>query len=204
MCTSRRRWRNWGFQGGFTAMELLVGLTLAILLIMAIGPVWLSLERSGLRSADRVINVMQARVAIARFERDLRLASAGDCPFATAEAVLEAIPSQVVVLSRGADDGCLRLVEWEVSAGRLMRRWGWCPAARPSTYENALYVDHKTMLEGVVEGSGFCYGLGDGTELDTVPAHELSRIQTITLKLSADVGGAVSESGLSTTGQVGR
>lgn len=204
MCTSRL-WRlPQGLLRAFTAIELLLGLTLAIVVIMAVAPLWLSLEKTGVREADRVITVMQARVAIARFERDLRLASAGECPFATAEAVLAATPSQVVLLSRGADDGSLRVVEWEVVSGRLMRRWGWCPPARPVTYENGLYLDHKTMLEGVAEGSGFSYGLSDRSEVEMVPGDELSLIRAVTLSLGSEVNSAVRRSGLSTTAPVGR
>ena len=185
-------------------MELMLGLTLGILLMLAVAPLWLSLQMSGAREADRVIKVLQARVAVARLERDLRLATAGGCPFSTIEAVLEATPAQVVFLRRDADDGDLTIVEWEVSSGRLMRRWGWCPASRPATYENGLYIDHKTMLEEVNDGSGFCYSVRGQVRQGPIPAQELSLIDAVTMRLGVRADNGTWSSGLSTTARVGR
>jgi hypothetical protein len=193
-----------GSSSGFTAMELILGITLALLVIMALAPLWLSLQRSGTWEADRVIKVMQARVAIARLERDLRLATAGGCLFSTSEAVLEATPTQVVFLCRGTDDGDLLIVEWEVSEGRLMRRWGWCPPSRPTTYTNPLYIDHKTMFEEVAEGSGFCYSVCGRPRLGPISKEELSLIDAVTMRLSVLGDAGAWSSGLSTTAPVGR
>jgi len=204
MCISRQTWPTRGPSSGFTAMELLLGITLALLVVMALAPLWLSLQRSGTREADRVIKVMQARVAIARLERDLRLATAGGCPFATDEAVLEATPAQVVFLCRGADDGSLQIVEWEVSKGRLMRRWGWCPQSRPATYDNPLYIDHKTMLEEVAEESGFRYSVCGQPRLGPIPEEELSLIDRVTMQLGVVGDAGTSSSALSATARVGR
>ena len=204
MCTSRRIRPKGESSTGFTAMELLLGIALALLVVMAVAPLWLSLQKSGTREADRVIKVMQARVAIARLERDLRLATAGGCKFTTNEAVLEATPTQVVFLCRGVDDGGLQIVEWEVSQGRVMRRWGWCPASRPATYANPLYIDHKTMLEEIAEGSGFCYSVCGSLRPGPIPAEELSLIDGVTMRLSVVGDAGTWSGGLSTTAQVGR
>lgn len=146
-----------GIPRGFTLIELLIGLALAVSLAVALAPLWVSLETAGATEADRTVQSLQGRVAVARFERDLRLASAAGCPFALVSPILEASTSQVVFLERTANEGGPILVEWEITNGALMRRWGLCPLSRPTAYRHALYRDNKTMLEGVAGGSAFSY-----------------------------------------------
>ncbi len=98
MCTSRRGGGE--NQRGFSLIELMVGLALAAGLAVAASCVWLSLATAGANEGDLTVKSLQGRVAVARFERDLRLASADGCPFASNAAVLEASASQVVFLLR--------------------------------------------------------------------------------------------------------
>jgi prepilin-type N-terminal cleavage/methylation domain-containing protein len=110
---------------GFTLVELLVGLALSVSLALAVAPLWLSLEGTGTRAADRTVWVVQERVAVTRLERDLRLAGAEECAFSIAGPVLEASGSQVVFLARSCAESAeseVTIVEWEIARGSLMRR----------------------------------------------------------------------------------
>lgn len=171
---------------GFTLVELLIGLTLALSLSVVTAPVWLSLERSGTRATDDTIWVLQARVAASRFERDMRLATASESPFAVSGAVLEASDSQVVFLGQQASGGSRPIVvEWEIVKGSLMRRWGPCPLYRPATYAHSVFTDNKTMLEGLSSGSSFTYVV-DGTAVaGTVAPDRLARVEAVLLHVSA-------------------
>jgi type II secretory pathway pseudopilin PulG len=156
MCTSkglRQDGRTVGACGGFSVIELILGLALTVCLAVAVAPLWLSLQGTGVREGDQTVRLLQARVAAARFERDLRLASAAGCPFSLSAPILEASPSQVVFVERPTAGAALILVEWEIVDGTLMRRRGACPVARPVIFSHSLFVDHKTMLEGVRPGS---------------------------------------------------
>jgi len=167
--------------GGFTLVELLVGLALAAAVAVAVAPLWASLERAGADETDRTVQSLQGRVAIARLERDLRLASAAGCLFALSGPVLEASGNQVVFLQRTGDDGATTLVEWEIVNGALMRRWGPCPATRPLAYGHSLYVDHKTMLDDVAAGSAFAYVVGGAPATVPVRGQDLDRIDAVVL-----------------------
>jgi hypothetical protein len=205
MCTSSERHRSRSV-GGFTAMELILGTALALLLVTSIAPLWISLENSGVRGADRVIKVMQGRVAVARLERDLRLATGGGCLFSTSGALLDATSDQVVFLSRSVDSDAETpmLVEWEISSGRLMRRWGGCPSSRPLVFAHSLYVDHKTMLEGVASASEFCYVIGGQVRRGVVPKGDLALVEAVMLHVGVRDDSAILQSGPSTIAPVGR
>jgi Tfp pilus assembly protein PilW len=66
--------------GGFSVVELLVGLALALCLATAAAPLWLSLESAGVQEAERTVQWLQGRVALARLERDLWLPLRGRRP----------------------------------------------------------------------------------------------------------------------------
>jgi prepilin-type N-terminal cleavage/methylation domain-containing protein len=142
-------------EAGFSLIELLVGLSLTLVVAMAALALWEGLERSGAEAGDRMVRLIQGRVAVARLSRDLRLASAQGCPFVVSGALLEASSDHVVLLTRSGDSGDLLIVEWELVAGRLMRRRGSCPADRPATITHSLFVDNKTMIEDLSPGSRF-------------------------------------------------
>ena len=200
-CTSEspRRGHSWGF----TVVELLIGLVIAGCLAGALAPVWLSLQRAGETESDRGIWYLQSRVALARFERDLRISGAGGCHFPVAGSVLEATPSQLVILSKAAEQSVPVIVEWEMVKGTLMRRWGPCPEAMPSGFRHSIYSDSKTMIENLDAGSSFSF-FADGVRvtppLDTC---ELVSIDSVFLDLR---GGSFTRPGgvnVSTVGRVG-
>lgn len=171
---------------GFTLVELLVGLAMVLFIAAAVGPLWVTLEGAGASEADRTVQSLQGRVAVARFERDLRLASAAGCPFAVATPILEASTSQIVFLTRTTEespgeDGAPLLVEWEIAAGVLMRRWGSCPASRPLEYRHSLYLDHKTMLEDVGAGSSFAYVVDGEMTAGPISGEDLGAIGAVIL-----------------------
>jgi len=185
-------------------VELLVGLALALCLAAAAAPLWLSLERAGTREGDRTVQWLQGRVAVARLERDLRLASGVGCRFPVNGPLLEATADQAVFLERTQPGESPILVEWELAGGALMRRWGDCPATRPSWYRHSLFRDHKTMLEGVRPGSAFSYVV-DGVETPgPVIGAGLWSVDAVVLTVRADVEGERGLVRVATIARVGR
>jgi prepilin-type N-terminal cleavage/methylation domain-containing protein len=154
-----------GGQEGFSLVELVVGLALLLVIACAALALWTGLERGGASDGDKMILLLQSRVAIARLERDVRMATAQDCLFTTSGAVLEAKPNQLVILTRIEQSGGPVLVEWELINGNLMRRRGACPAMRPLSFSHSLYSDNKTMLEGVTPATRLRYFVG-GLEIE--------------------------------------
>jgi hypothetical protein len=169
---------------GFTLVELVVGLALALCLALAVGPLWATMQSAGVKATDDTIRLLQGRVATIRLERDLRLASAEDCHFAVGGPVLEASASQVVLLERAADGSALLMVEWELSGKSLMRRWGLCPLERPTAFRHSLFDDNKTMLEDVQSGSAFSYVVG-GKVFGSVGTSSLESISAVVIRLRA-------------------
>lgn len=189
---------------GFSLVELLVGLALASLLIAATAPLWVSLQRAGVEETDRTVFLLQQRVAAARLERDLRLAGARGCLFTTAGPVLEASASQIVLLVGSSADGPPILVEWEITRGALMRRWGPCPGCRPAEFTHSLYRDNKTVLEGLSGDSAFTYVV-DGVAVDgPVTGGELAAVQAAVLSMCVGGGGAGTTGEIATMGWIGR
>ncbi|OFW60568.1 MAG: hypothetical protein A2133_11950 [Actinobacteria bacterium RBG_16_64_13] len=157
-----------------------------------------------MRAADRTVGAVQGRVAVSRLERDLRLASAGGCPFAAAGPVLEASASQVVFLRRAATGSKPILVEWEVVGGSLMRRWGPCPDETPSTYPHSNFSDNKTMLENLGNGSSLEYVVNGMLVSPPVAGTDLAAIDAVVLTLQIGRGPAHVNDSMVTTGRVGR
>jgi len=181
MCTSRVRAADRRGAQGFTVLELLVGMALTVGLAMTVSPLVLSSQQAGLRDADRVVMMMQGRVAAARFEKDLRSATAVDCSFHATGPVLQATPGQLVILGRGDEQSECRMIEWEIDGGRLMRRWGPCPPTRPGEYSHSLYADHKTMVAGLSGDACLSY-LVDGTMVyGSVPPNSLAYVEGVML-----------------------
>ncbi len=165
----------------FTALELLLGVVLTVLLALGSAPLVFSIQQSGSREADRTVRVEQARVAIARFEKDLRTATAVGCPFAVSTPMLHATSREVVFL--GQRDGVegLTIFEWELVGSSLMRRWGRCPSERPTSFAHSLYVDSKTMLEGLAADASLAY-FGEGVKVEAPVADaDLCRVSEVTL-----------------------
>jgi Tfp pilus assembly protein PilW len=207
MCTSRGRLlRSWGPSAvtGFSLVELIVGLALAMCVAVAAAPSWLALESTGASEADRTVCLLQGRVAVARLERELRLASAAGCPFAVTGPVLEASVSQLVFLERSPGSSVPLVVEWEIAGRSLMRRWGPCPAARPLAFAHSLYRDNKTMLEGVRSGSVFEYVVRGSVGAGPVCASDLASIEAVVVRLEAGGAGARGPVETAATARVGR
>jgi prepilin-type N-terminal cleavage/methylation domain-containing protein len=146
-----------GDSHGFSLIELLVGLVLSLMLALAIAPLWTTASKLTVEGADRVMATFQARTAVARLERDLRLASALGGVGLECAPVVEADEHHLVVVTRSAANATPELVEWELVGGSLMRRrgpWAGIPAGGVS---HSLFNDHKTMLEGLAAGGSFAY-----------------------------------------------
>ena len=189
---------------GLGVIEVLLGLSLALCLALAVAPLLTSLQRTGVEQADRSVQAVQARVALARFERDMRLAGGSGCPFPTSGALLEAGASRVVLLVPPQFDATPIMVEWEIAGSRLMRRWGECPPTRPVVFTTSLFVDSKTMLEGVREDSHLSYLIGERVVAPPVGLSELAKVDKVVLELLAAPSGLESPLCITTTGRVGR
>lgn len=204
MCISDTERRSGPDICGFTALELLIGLCLTICLALAVAPLWLSLQNAGASETGRTVSVLQGRVAIARLEKDLRLAGAGGCHFSVVAPILEASTKQVVFLRHSDDGKALMLVEWEIGNGSLMRRWGACPAGRPVAFAHSLYIDHKTMLEGVDPISQFSYLIHGEVRAAPISRADLRSVEAVILQMEGRDGAGKWSGGLSTTARVGR
>lgn len=191
---SRGRSAACGNGAGLSVIELLIALALGLSLALGVAPLWTSFQALGGRETDKTIWALQGRVAAARLERDLRSATAEGCPFVVGGPVLQATASQVVMLVRKADSMAPILVEWELVAGSLMRRWGPCPAVRPLTYPHSLYSDSKTMLEGIASAaSAFGYDAAGTRVPAPIDSHDLMLVDGISLLVAS--GSAVPGAG---------
>ena len=181
-----------------------MGLSLALCLALGLAPVWVSFQSLGVSEGDATVWALQGRVAAARLEKDVRLAGFQTCPFPTGATVLQATASQVVLLVTTPGSAAPILVEWELVNGSLMRRWGACPAIRPSTFAHSLYPDSKTMLENVdTARSGFSY-LVAGRDAGTVQAADLSLVDHVSLRVVERGEGAPGTTSVAVSALVGR
>lgn len=189
---------------GFSLIEILLGLTLALALALGVAPVWVSFEALAADEGDQTIWTRQGRVATARFERDVRLSSSRSCVFPTSASVLQATRSQVVFLVGSPETGQPIVVEWELVGGSLMRRWGPCPAASPATFPHSLFPDSKTMLEHVdTVRSRFTYIVA-GRPLVTITEGDLPLISSVGLHIVERGAARSSPSDLVALAEVGR
>ncbi|MCX8032900.1 MAG: prepilin-type N-terminal cleavage/methylation domain-containing protein [Thermoleophilia bacterium] len=189
---------------GFTLIELLIGLVVTVVLVGAAGLLFLAVTKRASAESDAMVGYLQGRVAVARLERDLRLATAHGCRFATAGPILEAGPSQLVFLRREANSETPIIVEWEIASGSLMRRWGLCPSFRPKTFAHSLYRDNKTMLHDVAQPSRLAYVLEDGSTREQVLQSAMSLIRAVTLHLRMTDNDLVALVSVATEAPVGR
>ncbi|HLA83129.1 MAG TPA: prepilin-type N-terminal cleavage/methylation domain-containing protein [Thermoleophilia bacterium] len=201
---STSRGRSHGRESGFSLIELLIGLSLTLCVAAAALTLWTCLERTGTSGGDRMIRLIQGRVAVARLSRDLRLATAWGCPFPTPGVLLEARANQVVILTRSTESGALFLVEWELIGGSLMRRRGNCPATRPASIEHSLFVDHKTMLEGVTPSSRFRFFASGAEVASPVCVAELQMIDEVRIEAAAGMSGGRMTVDVFASSRVGR
>lgn len=191
-------------ESGFTLIELVLGLLLAVILALAVAPLWISLLTGSVQEADQTVRFLQGRVAVSRFERDLRLASAAGCPFGLSAPIVAADESRVVFVTRSAGGADPIVVEWEIIRGSLMRRWGPCPSTRTDALASSAYRDNKTMLEGVQSGSAFSY-IVDGTSQVTPGSEaDLAAIEGVVLDLQAGTEGTRSAVRVVSEARVGR
>jgi len=195
-------------EGGLTLVELMVALALAVFLIAAIAPLVTSISRAGVDEADRTLHAVQARVAFARFEQDLRMAAGLGSPLPVASPILEATATRVVLLTRAEVGEDPLLVEWEIRGSSIMRRWGQCPNSLPDTFGTALFIDNKTMLEGLRSGSRFMFAAGVAPLEPPLDDRDLMRIYRVALQLvisPVSAGGPlIGRTVLATWGRVGR
>jgi hypothetical protein len=204
MCTSRDSKRLRAERPGFTALELLLGMALTVLLAVGVSPLVIALQRAGVVETDRTIAVVQGRVAVARLERDLRMAGAGDSHFAAEYSVLEASAKQIVFLGHsGAKTGpCI--MEWEIAGSTLMRRWGVCPNSRPTAFAHALYADNKSMLEGLSGDAHFSYVVSGAPVSGSVPKSDLGWVEAVVLSSGGRDAAGEWRTAICTTARLGR
>ncbi len=202
MCISKRPLTH--VESGFGVIELVLGLSLALCLAVAVGPLVTSLQKEGVEQADRSVQALQARVALARFERDMRLAGGSGCPFPSSGALLEAGASRVVLLVPRQLGSAPIIVEWEITGSKLMRRWGACPSTRPAVYATSLFVDSKTMLEGVHPGSHLSYLVGQRAVVPPLGRSQLAAVDKVVLELLVAPLGLEHPAPITTAGRVGR
>ena len=138
-------------------MEMLVGLAIGVAVILAFTPVWLGLERREATWNDRLITLLQSRVAAARLERDLRLASTIDCSGLVGGPLLQCAPAAVVIATREDASAGPEIVKWEFVNGALMRRRLTWPGFVPEPLKNSTFLDNKTMLEGLANAHFHCF-----------------------------------------------
>ncbi len=180
---------------GFTVIEVLVGLLVTSLLIMAVAPMWVGLERRGSVWNDRVVVLLQTRVAAARLERDLRLIATEACPGLRGSALLDASASNMVFVTSAAE-GVPEIVKWEFTGGSLMRRRVPWPGYMPSSFGTGTFIDHKTMMERVAPGAKFIFYQGSAEVLPPIPAEGRAYVDRIAV--TAEVG-TISSAGASSS-----
>jgi competence protein ComGC len=181
MCISSVARASGRRSAGFTALELLVGIALTVLLALGVAPLVLSLQAAEVQEADRTVMMMQGRVAAARLERDLRMASAFGSSFSAEGPILEATPRQVVFVGRTGGKSGLSIIEWELSGSALMRRWGPSPGARPVSFGHSLYVDHKSMVEELADDAHLSYLVNGVVVSGKVPATDLAGVEAVVI-----------------------
>lgn len=204
MSTSSLQSSKMGSAAGFTTLELLVGMALTVVLFLGVSPLVVTIQKTGVREGDRTIAVLQGRVAEARLEKDLRLASAGGSAFPTDGPVLQATARQVVFLGHIDRLSALSIVEWEIVDGNLMRRWGPSPKSRPASFSHSLYVDNKSMLEGLAGDACFTYVVNGAVVEGTVPTDDLSFVDEVAIRGKGSDTAGVWPLAISGTARVGR
>jgi hypothetical protein len=204
MCISSQSRRGRLRSGGFTALELLMGMALTVFLAVGVAPLVLSLQRASVLATDRAVAVAQGRVAVARLERDLRLAASGDSEFEMEGAILEATAKQVVFLGRsGATTGSC-LIEWEIAGSSLMRRWGPCPNSLPAVFAHSLYSDNKSMLESLSSDSHFSYVVKGVSASGPISSSDLGWVEAVVFLAGGRDSAGEWRTLASTTARVGR
>ena len=202
--TRGRAWSEALREEGFSLIEVLLGLSLAVCLALGLAPIWVSFQSLGVKEGDETVWTLQARVAAARWEKDVRLAGFQTSAFPAPGIVLQATASQLVLLVSSPGSAVPILVEWELVNGSLMRRWGACPAVNPLTFPHSLYSDNKTMLEDVdTTKSGFSYRVA-GWDAAVVPASDLPLVDGVSLHLVDREQGAGGAASVAAAGRVGR
>jgi Tfp pilus assembly protein PilW len=190
---------------GISVIELLLGLSLALCLALGVAPLWASSQSLALGEGDETIWALQGRVAVSRFEKDLRLANATGAAFSTGSALLQATSSQLVLLVKSEEQPSPILVEWEIVNGSLMRRWGLCPATLPTTFSHSLYLDNKTMLEDLdAAQSGLSYKIAGFGATAPVTVASLPLVDIVGLDLWSDLEQAPAQTQMLASALVGR
>ncbi len=172
---------------GLSLVEVLVALSLSLVLLLGIAPLWVTTVRTGVDTQEHLLDLQRWRVVSARLERDLRMASTDGGRYLGCTRVLEANPTRVVLLTRSVQDGGLEIVAWEFVAGSLMRRRTPLPVQGPPQL-GVGFRDSKTMIEAT-EGGAFSYHTG-GVALGSVVAQEdLRLVDAVAVTCRVTAGG---------------
>lgn len=165
---------------GLSLIEVLVALCVSLVLLLGVAPLWVALLQGGVGAQGLLVDTQRWRVAAARLERDVRMASA-DAPRALGcGPLLEATSDRVVLITRSVQAEGLEIVAWEVAGGSLMRRRASLPAAGVPSVP-AAFQDNKTMMEGLESGL-FTYRAGPGSFDGAVPAADLGRVDAVEIE----------------------
>ena len=203
-CARSHRRRRLAPQGGFSLIEVVLGLSLALCLALGLAPVWVSFQALGTEEGDDTVWALQGKVATARFEQDVRQSGLQSCGFPVEGAVLQATASQLVMLVNSADSPSPALVEWELTGGALMRRWGACPARLPFTFAHSLFSDSKTMLENVDTGRSILSYRIAGRDAEVVAATDLPLVDGVSVLLVERDSGPAGAASVAAAAEVGR
>jgi prepilin-type N-terminal cleavage/methylation domain-containing protein len=187
---------------GFTLTEMVVALALSIIIVSTVCSLWIGFVARNVDTQERLVSLQRWRVVTARLERDLRLATAEGLADRACAPILEATSGRVTLVTRSIDGAGIEIVAWEIIGGALMRRRSPLPSDGSSPAVG-VFVDSKTMLEGLRSGS-FRYGSGAAV-LEIAPQSDvLSRIDTIELRCSIGVGLQGGGDNVAIVGLVGR
>ncbi|GAB4250531.1 MAG: hypothetical protein Kow00129_11420 [Thermoleophilia bacterium] len=131
---------------GFTLVEVLVALSLSLLVSLAAVQLWITGESTVAHRVNQTNDGLSRRIAVNRFEHDVRMA--GVCWTREAVPLLVAEESRLVLLAHSQFNEGMEIVEWAYSRGRVMRRRRKLETPLPDPVEIS-FADSKTMLEGV-------------------------------------------------------
>ncbi|MHB0978579.1 MAG: PulJ/GspJ family protein [Thermoleophilia bacterium] len=172
---------------GLSLVEVLVALSLSLVILLGIAPLWVTTLRTGVGTHEQLVGLQRWRVVLARLERDLRMASADGGQDLGCTPLLEATSTRVMLLTRSTQAGGLEIVAWEFVAGSLMRRRTPLPVEGPPQFLGG-FRDNKTMIEAV-EGGVFSYRTG-GVELGSaVPWADLRLVDAVKVVCRVTAGG---------------
>ena len=139
-------------ESGFSLTEVVVGLAITLLLLAASVPLWIGVQHSTSLRSERLLDLSRWQVVQARLERDLRLARPGSLESDPTGLLLLREARRVVVLTQAVWGEGLEVVCWESAGGSLMRRRRPYDPLVGVGAVPGVFLDSKTMLEGLRSG----------------------------------------------------